>query len=406
MKRLYDEVCRHGNRKPNPLVLDLLPDEDKPPGDLAFHAAGNNRHTFEKSLRILPPDISCITELFLGFPKWSAVITALDFSYNFIGDAGAEELARLLPECPLLASLALIDNSIGASGMCALVEAIKRAGLAHLRAFDVSLNPLHKKGGLAAAALIEKTAHKGDDGANGGRSKVMLQELRLASCELEVDSVVAIAERLALANRTLRVLDVSNPRLFSLQADLSEHYARMVRMNPTLETVHVAKQRLGDEGTRILVQGLLENRTLRCLDLKANNISITGASHLATLLRADSNLETLILRANPIQDEGVGHISHALWYNRSLRHLDCGMCALTGKGVCQVADAIERNTTIERLELFENAWDEDSAQRFHEVLEGVQNRLTPLALDFLPYCVPVKPHDINMQYFVAARSLD
>ena len=71
------------------------------------------------------------------------------------------------------------------------------------------------------------------------------------------------------------------------------------------------------------MEHLLENRTLRVLDLNTNEISFKGCEAIAKYLKSDNcELESLHLATNKCSDYGAKAIADALSQNKSLVHLD------------------------------------------------------------------------------------
>ena len=72
-----------------------------------------------------------------------------------------------------------------------------------------------------------------------------------------------------------------------------------------------------------MMEHLLENNTLRVLDLNANEISFRGCEAIAKYLKGENCiLESLQLANNKCADYGAKAIAQALAVNRSLLHLD------------------------------------------------------------------------------------
>jgi len=232
---------------------------------------------------------------------------------------------------------------------------------------------LEKLGGLAVAEFLQ--------------NNLVLYECHLADCEIDVDALVAISAVLHVNNQTLRYIDVTNPRVFTLQEEHTVHFGRMLRVNTGLIEVYLGKQKIRDEGTQILVTYLLENKTLRVLDLNSNEIGAEGAVSLGELLRNDCQLQSLKLSANRIGEKGntkgAQAIADALPRNRMLSYLDLNRNALCEEALFLLAEAVDLNTTLETLCLFYNGpWGQRSAMKFHQVLHD-KSRVFPLTTDFV-----------------------
>merc|ERR1712056_129613 len=96
--------------------------------------------------------------------------------------------------------------------------------------------------------------------------------------------------------------------------------------NTNLIEIYLGKHKMRDEGVRQLVSFLLENKTLRVLDLRCNELGADGAKHLGVLLSSDCQLSHLNLSSNRIGEksnvDGMKAVASALLNNRMLRHLD------------------------------------------------------------------------------------
>jgi len=337
-----------------------------------LEACGNHALTF--SARLADADIPILCEVFSSFKGAVATLQRVDFSYNLITDTGVETLAAGLfggqeaPTC--LRSLVLKGNDIGPRGVDTLCRVLRRCP--QLRRLDISQNPLGKLGGLAVAEFLQ--------------NNLELLEARIADCEIDVDSLAAIAAVLHVNNQSLKVCDVSNPRIFTKQEEHTVHFGRMLRVNTGLSEIYLGKQRMRDDGASILVNSLLENKTLRVLDLRCNEIGAEGAVSLGVLLRKDCQLQRLNLEGNRIGEKknkaGAKALADALARNRMLSHLDLNHNSLSGEALLLLAEAVDLNSTLESLCLFYNGpWDQASAFKFYQVLND-KSRVFPVAADF------------------------
>merc|ERR1711924_280865 len=103
-------------------------------------------------------------------------------------------------------------------------------------------------------------------------------------------------------------------------------------------------------GIRQLVSFLMENKTLRVLDLRCNEIGADGACHLGTLLASDCQLSLLNLSSNRIGEKqnvnGARALGMALLRNRMLRALDLSNNMLCGEALLSIGDSLENNSTL------------------------------------------------------------
>lgn len=83
------------------------------------------------------------------------------------------------------------------------------------------------------------------------------------------------------------------------------------------------KHQLSDEGIYLVMEHLLENNTLKVLDLNANSIAFRGCEALSKYLRSENcSLEALHLANNKCSDYGAKAIAQAVAENKSLIHVD------------------------------------------------------------------------------------
>lgn len=93
-----------------------------------------------------------------------------------------------------------------------------------------------------------------------------------------------------------------------------------------------------DDGVYIIMEHLLENNTLRILDLNANEIAFKGCEAIAKYLKSENCvLESLHLSNNKSSDFGAKAIAQAISVNRSLVHVDMSYNQINDFGLCQIA---------------------------------------------------------------------
>merc|ERR1719163_603025 len=161
-----------------------------------------------------------------------------------------------------------------------------------------------------------------------------------------------------------------------------------------------------DPGVLQLVSYLLENKTLRVLDLRCNEIGAEGAKSLALLLKSDCQLVQLNLAGNRIGEmgnvSGAAAIAAGLLENRMLSHLDMNQNALCGEALQQLANAVDENSTLESIALFHNNWDQPSSYKFHQILND-RARVFPIAADFVTSEVDLRIDVCQVHDFERAR---
>jgi len=126
--------------------------------------------------------------------------------------------------------------------------------------------------------------------------------------------------------------------------------------NKKFETLELYGNNIGDEGTNILVDKILNCMpTIRTVNLEFNNITVYGVQKLCSFLRTNRNIENISLYSNTIGDDGAALIADMLQTNIGLQSLNLFGCGITDHGVALLAQAIQnKNTTIKSIELSNN----------------------------------------------------
>ena len=110
-----------------------------------------------------------------------------------------------------------------------------------------------------------------------------LTSLNMGNTELDQRGICALAIALR-SNTTLRSVDISSPRLFSISEEATVHLAQALCENHTVEELSLAKHGTQDFGAEWLARALEANRGLTRLDLSGNKIGTTGCAALAAKL--------------------------------------------------------------------------------------------------------------------------
>ena len=302
---VYVEKCADAGCAPRSEIARILESWDSKTA-LRIELPGNSLELFEQRLGDL--DVIALVQTILH--ACTDQLESLNLSFHTLTDKAAVAVALLFEDageykCGLRA-LNLRGNDIGQAGCRSLCTAIKRNTT--LRELSLNGNPVGNEGGMFVASMLAQNA--------------ALEALDLGNTEQGTESVIALAAVLK-QNSTLRDLDLENPRLFSLGEESTYQLAKMLAVNRSLVRVRLGKHKVRDDGARMLAQHLSSNDVLEVLDLRCNEVGISGAESFAALLmRGTSSLHSLDLASNKVHDDGALAIGTALRRCRTLTSLD------------------------------------------------------------------------------------
>jgi Ran GTPase-activating protein (RanGAP) involved in mRNA processing and transport len=304
----YTEFCASSSVAPFPAILAAL---ELAGPELTVKGAPGSRLQ----------DADCAA---VGATAAATRLAVLSLVAHEISDAGA---AALVAEgrASSLVALNLSLNNIGAAGGAALAAALRGAG--ELEELTLDGNPLGEAGGVALAGLVE--------------SHPRLAQLRVARCDFGPDALIALATALA-ATASLRLLDVSEPLLFSRNEETAAHFARALRANASLVRLVMRKHpRTTDTTAEWLCDALLDNAALRQLDLSANPLGPPSGAAFAQALAAGAVLTHLELASCRLGDGGAAALAGALAApDCALRHLDLRSNGIGEAGVAALMGAL------------------------------------------------------------------
>lgn len=99
---------------------------------------------------------------------------------------------------------------------------------------------------------------------------------------------------------------------------LSEAIERLKSNDPTLTSLNLSGNEIGDFGAQALAEALTENNTLTSLNLSVNDIGDLGAQALAEALAENNTLTLLGLSGNKIGVKGAQALAEALRVNNTI----------------------------------------------------------------------------------------
>ena len=368
--------------RPSSVFMERL-DAQKASGNDEVDVVLNGKHKYLFNNRINDTFVKCLCDAMLDS---GVAIGILDLGCNLITDTGAETLANLLRTgATPVRELYLNGNSIGPDGCKLICEALASENGVKVEALSFNGNPIGEEGGMAVSRILVDAACK-------------VRDLDVGNSEIGTQAVIAIAQTMWYNTSVLR-LNMENPRLYDLQETTAFHIAKMIRTNRVMQELYIGKHKIRDAGAQTIAQYLEDNASLRLLDLRANEISIAGAEAFAILLmKGGCILSSLNMSRNRIQDQGAQALGVALRSCRTLADLDIRNNKIGDTGLVAIADAMASNTAIQRLQVFGNNFDIQSADAFRE-LSSTRFEYFQVQCDVKPYVVDGKP-------MVAKNNLD
>lgn len=160
----------------------------------------------------------------------------------------------------------------------------------------------------------------------------------VAGNRMNVEGIKPLAEALENDQQVLQLWLKRNPML----PEGAVPIASMLRVNTTLRVLDLTNTGIFDEGCESVMKGLLDNpySALQYLCLATNGITPQGAASIANYLRAttDRSLVGLSLGCNRLGDEGVRILLEGLRRYKSFKRLDLSSCGISAAGAKVLAD--------------------------------------------------------------------
>ena len=165
-------------------------------------------------------------------------------------------------------------------------------------------------------------------------------------------NVKEMYQRLRNNDISLVSLDLRNQ---NLQLEEATTLAKVLHMNTTLKMLNVGNNNLGDEGVRVIMQGLKNHSPIEYLILSANGV--TSIDEFAPLLLQLRSLKWLDLSNNEIRHAGA--LFEAVGKHNSLELLDLSLNQISDGEA--VGEALQQSHTLKELNLFDNHLGDDCA---------------------------------------------
>ena len=111
----------------------------------------------------------------------------------------------------------------------------------------------------------------------------------------------------------------------------------------SLQNLNLRLNRLGDEGGKLLLEGLLENSTLTQLNLSCNALEFDAATTTRQIVATSTALRNLDLSCNLLSEEAGRLLREGLQQNGTLQSLDLRQNQMSLDTVAAVDEVCKRN---------------------------------------------------------------
>lgn len=320
--------------------------------------------------------------------KSNILLEYLSLQYHKITDAGLSAICSTLlygvspaedPQQSMrLEGLDLEGNEITAKGLHALRLHSNECSLMSL---TLSYNPLDQEGGMIIAEALS---------SNRILRQLVVNNCGFTLNAI-IAIATSIGKLSKMGRSVLEEIAIDRPYLDKcIGEDAIDHFSRLyANTNTSLAATSLKFYACGDLGAKLLAQALCRSSTMVSLNLECNKIGVAGAEALASYLiyQADKgapSLRSLRLSYNCIGDEGAISLAEAVSKSPTLLDLSLKNNDIRVAGLTAIGNSLFQNNTLESLALFGNDFDSPCGKLFADVIE---QRLpyTGLVLDVLIY---------------------
>lgn len=213
--------------------------------------------------------------------------------------------------------------------------------------------------------------------ANMLETNKTLHELSLYVNKIGDKGIATIMQSMA-KNTTLTWLNIGDNAFTDEAAD---DIVQMMKTNKTLKSLGLDFANFGDLGANKIATELKENTTLTYIDLSFfQKRSIEGFINLTAAIKVNKSL-TYVRLASWELGLTQQYIGQLLSENKTLTTLDLSGATIAGQSnsIAPITEALKINSTLQKLNLDENFFDDTSATFFADMLK-INKGLTELNL--------------------------
>jgi Ran GTPase-activating protein (RanGAP) involved in mRNA processing and transport len=150
--------------------------------------------------------------------------------------------------------------------------------------------------------------------------------------------------------------------------------------NKTLKSLDLYANEIGDAGMKALGQALTRNDSLEELNIGLNKFGTAGLTSFASALKVNKGLKKLWLEGNSIGAEGAAIMAEALKANSSLTSVYLWCNRIGNDGAATLSEALKFNASLTVLGLSDNSIGEGGASSLLKALSGCNTTLTEVYL--------------------------
>ncbi|XP_032228433.2 leucine-rich repeat-containing protein 45 [Nematostella vectensis] len=211
---------------------------------------------------------------------------------------------------------------------------------------------------------------------------------------LPLESVISHSAR--AIPETSRCLDLSS---YNLTPEDCHALATTLSDDLYFEELSFADCLLSEESCKLILLGLMQNRSIKSLNLKGNNIRCGGAEVLGQFLKRNTTVQSLQLEWNSIGlwESGIAAVAEGLAMNQVLIVLDLRNNQISHESASHLAMALRRNSTLRGLDL---RWNNIGILGGRELLSAFKANTTITTLQLTGNNIP---QDILKAIFLATK---
>ncbi len=276
--------------------------------------------------------VSCINDILIN----SNTIAILNLKYSNISNDNVKNLCHILERCKSVKYLNLNSNSLTDDSAMYISQLLLVNN--SLLKLNIGRNNIKISGinNIVSALKINNT----------------LEQLNISGCYVGPQLCYAVVDMLKY-NNTIHSLNIGSNFLTRTREYEDTH----VDSNDAYNAFNTFRFVNNCNGIKYLLESLCENRSLKKLNLKFNDICDHDrdvAKHIKMLLRNNQTLTHLDLSFNMIRNYDMVHIGKGLEMNKSLKFLNLrhnGGINNEADGISYLSRALVKNTSLVSLNL-------------------------------------------------------